>query len=1518
MRKFTFLLLLAFICLQWSSAQAQNLLKVSLTPITKDVVALYFDEGYVENPTQSTADTKIFKEELNINLAETLNTYSISSEAEGFGTVTPEQIGRKSKGREYTQVGLSYDFALKGMKPNEDSWISIHYIYLKLPKSLTSGEEYTISFPDLNADQESITFTFNEVDIRSEAVHVNTLGYGPNHVKYGYVYQWGGTLGAIDFSAYDGKPFYLVDETGAEVFDGELAFRKAKDNPETGQSIETPDDNFLGSDVYEADFSAFTGTGTFKLVVEGMGASYPFKIGEDPVWDAYRNTFRALYLQRNGIRIEDEFTTRDAYTGETKEQTYIRPVNQNPLVTDPEGTSYAGKVLYSDFSFMSWQDPNLASGNEQDVINAGKDNPLEVSGWYHDAGDWDAYYTHQRIPSLLMTTWEYLPNMFADNEMDIPESGNGLPDVLDEASWLVKFNYRQRKELMAKGYSDGGVGGARVCADPEGHEPEQNGVPSWQDPRNTYVTQVDAFMTYTYSSIAAQWAIVLLKNGQDPTKGMVELLDAAHFEDMTYEEVNWIKEAEEAFDWAVDPAHQPASGKNYDHPLWVHQTNAAVNLYRLTGKEKYHSFAKEGLNNLKNSSSLREDERFAVYNYFLADNFDVDEELKSNLRSAITGTAEHTGVNAAQKRATRWGGIFDMPMLIGHISTPWMFENVVAYAVSGDSKFAETVYTTCDYFLGTNPEHSTWMTHVGPRPVNGGFLLDARHLMDNWDAYPGWVPYGPWRFREGYEDQISSIVQTHTGKDGVERIGGKGPWNEHWHNFSMFPVVHDWPGHERYSNNYISPMASENTCHQNSVHAAISYGFTNGRHFDNNTAAQKIGSLVPSETDITNFQYLKESRLISVANDNAKSTISALKWSSSNPDVAYVDQNGRITAIADGEATITVSTLDGLVTAEVVVVNSGLVDRPVEEVKVTEESIELIEGETRMVKVEVLPEDAADRSIRWESADEQVAIIKDGEIMGMGAGTTVVKAISVSSPEIMDEITVMVKEGESLFIADGDEHLPVIQGPAAAGQNWFFGTGGQVYASVDNPSKDEFNGSEKVIQYSRPSGGYKVFGFQPNLNEPYSSCAFDQIEFHFFGAHLTEFRFEIEMIDESKEEFSVLVTASDKWQTLNHSLPANKLIKTIYIYPETSGNAATDLYMDNVRLKQNPHAEDCGKSSNVRGILDFEDIVLNWNPYGAVGWAGRNVAIVDNILTVGNPSEKVFYWGRDGSNAGGGFFIRVPRFQIAESATLRFKIYSTVAFQQTLVSLQEGDSDLPGFVKADYTLDAGVAAGQWVTLEVPLMEMSVWDMKEFSDIVIQPGLGSSSPMTIYVDDIELVGVRPASVTIDEEMDLVLEVGEEKTINASVLPLYVSDEQVIYQSGDETIATVSEDGKVTAIKKGETVIMAYSAMTDNIYDEIAVLVEEEDVEKPEEPILDVDVLQNTKVHPNPFANTLTLSSPLKIHAYKIIDVVGKAIQAKEITPSKTTNLELTALPQGVYIIELTLENQARKSFRVVKK
>jgi endoglucanase len=231
---------------------------------------------------------------LNIGNAGNKLSYTISSTNDGnYSTAkNPTDIGRKSKGTEYINICESWGPGCRNTSPDH---AKEHWIYLYLPTALQNGKTYTVNTGNLAVNGSSWTFTYDYNSTRSEAIHVNNLGYLPTATaKYGYLSYWAGDKGGLDLSTYNGKPFRLIRTSdGSTAFSGVVNFRLPKTAQEAGTTGETPLNNYWGADVYECNFSSFNAVGEYRLAIDGIGCSFPFKIGPDALFDAYYWTMKA-------------------------------------------------------------------------------------------------------------------------------------------------------------------------------------------------------------------------------------------------------------------------------------------------------------------------------------------------------------------------------------------------------------------------------------------------------------------------------------------------------------------------------------------------------------------------------------------------------------------------------------------------------------------------------------------------------------------------------------------------------------------------------------------------------------------------------------------------------------------------------------------------------------------------------------------------------------------------------------------------------------------------------------------------------------------------------------------------------------------------------------------------------------------------------------------------------------------------------------------------------------------------
>ena len=129
----------------------------------------------------------------------------------------------------------------------------------------------------------------------------------------------------------------------------------------------------------------------------------------------------------------------------------------------------------------------------------------------------------------------------------------------------------------------------------------------------------------------------------------------------------------------------------------------------------------------------------------------------------------------------------------------------------------------------------------------------------------------------------------------------------------------------------------------------------------------------------------------------AKPTDKSVTWSSSDPDVAKVDNIGVVTAISEGDAVLTVTTGDGGFTATCKVnVKAKII--PLKSIKIKEKTLDLYPDESKTLTIELLPENVTYKNVVFESSNPTiVSVDKSGTVKATRVGTVTITARHESS-----------------------------------------------------------------------------------------------------------------------------------------------------------------------------------------------------------------------------------------------------------------------------------------------------------------------------------------------------------------------------------------------------------------------------------------------------------------------------------------------------------------------------------------
>jgi endoglucanase len=194
-----------------------------------------------------------------------------------------------------------------------------------------------------------------------------------------------------------GKVYAVVDfQTGEQVYTGSpVKWYNGIADPVSGDAA------------WHFDFSGVSKTGRYYLLdVEKNLRSYPFDISPAIYNEVLKQAVRMFFYQRAGCAKEAQFA--------------------GPEWAD--GASHLGPL----------QDANCR-------LFSDKNNPAterDLHGGWYDAGDYNKYttWTANYVTELMKAYLEH-PEAWAD-DYNIPESGNGIPDLIDEAKWGIDFLLR--------------------------------------------------------------------------------------------------------------------------------------------------------------------------------------------------------------------------------------------------------------------------------------------------------------------------------------------------------------------------------------------------------------------------------------------------------------------------------------------------------------------------------------------------------------------------------------------------------------------------------------------------------------------------------------------------------------------------------------------------------------------------------------------------------------------------------------------------------------------------------------------------------------------------------------------------------------------------------------------------------------------------------------------------------------------------------------------------------------------
>lgn len=615
---------------------------------------------------------RIVGKHLNTKAVDLTVNYLVSSHTDNNYSkgVTPEKVWRKSKPTNwatYRQIDTLQFYTAK------------HFLYLKLPYPLKTGHAYRINLPALKLDHSAVYYVHDPDYIRSEAVHVSQVGFRVDDPdKNAFLSVWMGNgggytyPGALEFSLID-------DKTNEKVFKGKAVLQWNGSVPEgIGSYV-----NHSSTDVLRLDFSSFNTPGRYRVCVEGIGCGYPFYIDDVNTWKhAFEISMKGHFNHRSGIPMLPPYTD------------FVRPRSFHPV----DGV----KVYESTCSLLNSGNGLNALGTDKDNFGnlvRGKTDVLIPDTWggTMDAGDWDRRIQHLYTPRHYLELIELNPEYFKNLCLYIPESGNDLPDIVDEALYGLDVYRRMQTP-------DGGIRGGVESAE---HPAE--GTTSWQEVNTVLAYAPDHWSSYIYAGVAARAAFVLKMLGKHEKA------------------VIWEASAVKAMEWAEVEYEKWITGVDYVHvtdrakrTVPFERNLAAAELYRLTQNKRWHKIYLSTLNQSQDDAS---------FIYARLDQSLVDKKVQRKVIDTLIAQANRLvelsannafGLTTGRpgRKLGSWAATYTVP------AEPLL---VQAHFLTGNSDYLKTLLRSALYSAGANPMNLCFTTGLGDNGVKNALHEDTRH-----------------------------------------------------------------------------------------------------------------------------------------------------------------------------------------------------------------------------------------------------------------------------------------------------------------------------------------------------------------------------------------------------------------------------------------------------------------------------------------------------------------------------------------------------------------------------------------------------------------------------------------------------------------------------------------------------------------------------------------------------------------------------------------------------------------------
>jgi hypothetical protein len=633
-----------------------------------------------------------------------------------------------------------------------------NYLYLQLDTPVMENQTVEVKNPSRKLWPASAQFVAKTDPLRwSPMIHVNQTGYDPAWPKKAIIGYYAGSLGEVEPGATlvanpaepraagaiaSNLPLFRVinAESQQEVLQGRLRLR--------------PDEGFPSASyqrVFEADFSALTTPGEYRVLIPGLGGSYRFRI-DAAVAGVFARTYAlGIYHQRCGSDNAlpySRFTHRACHTApaeipSAKYENVEYVLNQESANCKEDPRHVAPQLK------------SIGSG----LFPFQQRGPIDVRGGHHDAGDYSKYTINSAsFIHFLVFAVDVFPGVADLDNMGLPESGDGKSDVLQQAKWEADFLAKMQD-------TDGGF---YFLVYPRDRRYENDVLPDKSDPQVVFpkTTAVSAAAIAALAQCASsptfqkQFPEAAATYLEKARKGWTFLENAlaTHGKDGAYQKITHYGDFcrhDDELAWAAcelflatgDPAYQKRLIEWFDPS---DPNTRRWSWWRLF--DAYGSAVRSYAFAVKAGKRKRDELQPFYLERCETEIAAAGEDQLRRAQSSAYGTS--LSIEAKRSRSAGW-----------YFSNDAAFDLAVAYQlnypVQNDPrpKFLEALLSNLHYEQGCNPINVTYLTGLGwkrQREIVHSYALNDRRLMP-----PTGIPIGNIQAGFGwmdlYKEELSGL-----------------------------------------------------------------------------------------------------------------------------------------------------------------------------------------------------------------------------------------------------------------------------------------------------------------------------------------------------------------------------------------------------------------------------------------------------------------------------------------------------------------------------------------------------------------------------------------------------------------------------------------------------------------------------------------------------------------------------------------------------------------------------------------